>query len=381
MKNRRSTYWAVGVLVIIAAGVGIWLGVFPPWQEEPVAQEIKIGVILPESGDYAAYGIKERNGVQLAIEQAQGRLGDRYTLTVIYEDSQAVPTPAVNAMQKLITVDGVDVVIGCAFSSPTLAIVPIADRNEVVLMSPSASNPDLSGSSPYFFRVWPSDTAEGARTAEIGYEQLGLRTFAVFYGNNDYAVGLKDVFIPRIEELGGEIVAIEAYNEGDTDFRTQLAQIAALAPDGIYMAGYYREFARILNQARELGIEAQFLSCGTFPEPEILELAGDAAEGVVYVQPYFNRESSERVVQDFVRAYEEKFGIETGVYAAHGYDAAAVVCHVIEAGNTTSEEIRTALLELSDFPGVTGETTFIEGGDVIKPLRVMTVENGQFVDF
>jgi len=259
--------------------------------------------------------------------------------------------------------------------------VPIVDKNKVIMISPTASSPKLSGSSEYFFRVWPSDVAEGSITAKVGIEIMNLKTFAVLYANNDYALGLKNVFIETVNKLGAEVLIIEVFNDGDTDFRTQLTKIKNFSPAAIYLAGYYKEFAKILIQAKEMGIKAQFLSCGTFPEPEVLKIAGEAAEGVVFVQPYFDKNSKDPIIRKFIKDYEERFGTEAGVYAAHGYDAMKVIAEAMKIGGTSPDAIKNALLSLKDFPGVTGKITFIKGGDIIKPVRVMTVRNGKFVEF
>lgn len=345
-------------------------------------KEIKIGAILPLTGDGAVYGIKEKEGIELAVEENNATGGIRgKKIKVIFEDSKGEPARAVSAVQKLISQDKVNVVIGDAFSSPTLAIVPIIDKNKVILMSPTASNPKLSNSSEYFFRVWPSDVAEGAVAANLAVKKLNLKKLAILYGNNDYAIGLKEVFSKTIKELGMEILLTEVYNEGDSDFRAQLTRIKKLSPDGIYLAGYAKEFAKILVQAKELNIKSQFVSCGTFHEPEILKISGMAAEGVVFVQPYFDRASNDINIQKFVKSYENKFGSEAGVYAAHGYDAANVVIHAMKKGGTTSSEIKNILNNIKDFPGATGSITFIKGGDVIKPMRIMMVKGGHFVTF
>lgn len=343
---------------------------------------IKVGVVLPLTGDGAAYGKKEKNGIELAIQETNQALRDRnIEIIPVYEDSQGVPAPAVAAFTKLIDIDKIVTLIGGAFSSPTLAMVPIADKKKIVVLSPSASSPKLSGSSRFFFRVWPSDTAEGAMMAEVAITQLQLKKIAILYGNNDYGMGLKDVFAQKVKQQGVQIATIESYNEGDSDFRSQLTKIKSMDVDGIYMPGYYKEFAKILKQAKELGVNAQFMSCGTFHEPEILQIAGNAAEGVVFVQPYFDRNGEDPVTKNFVASYEKQFGVEAGVYAAHGYDAAKILGKVIIDGNQDSSSIQIALLELRNFPGVTGKTTFIEGGDVIKTSRVMTVKNGTFVNY
>lgn len=348
----------------------------------PQKTTIKIGVVLPLTGDGAAYGKKEKNGIELAIQETNQALRDRnLEIIPVYEDSQGVPAPAVAAFTKLIDIDKVVALIGGAFSSSTLAMVPIADKKKIVVLSPSASSPKLSGSSKFFFRVWPSDTAEGAVMAEVAIARLQLKKIAILYGNNDYGLGLKDVFAQKIKEQGGQIATIESYNEGDSDFRSQLTKIKSMDVDAIYMPGYYKEFAKILKQAKELGVDAQFMSCGTFHEPEILQIAGNAAEGVVFVQPYFDRNSEAPVTKNFVASYEKQFGLEAGVYAAHGYDAAKILGEVIIDGNQDSPSIQIALLGIRDFPGVTGKTTFIEGGDVVKTYRVMKVHNNKFKGF
>ena len=364
------------ILILTVASAGLIVGCA---KEE---KKIKIGAILPLTGDGAAYGEKEKDGIDLAAWEVNedGGIGGR-KIEVIYEDSKGVPEPATSALQKLITRDKVKVVIGDAFSSPTLAMVPIIDKNRIIMISPSASSPKLSHSSDYFFRVWPSDVAEASIMAEVAMDRMKLKKFALIYGNNDYAIGLRDVFMESVKRLGGEILVTETYNEGDTDFRTQLTKIKKAAPDAIYMTGYYKEFAKILIQAKEMGIKAQFLSCGTFPEPEILKIAKEAAEGVVFVQPYFDRNSKDPLIQKFVENYEARFNVEAGIYAAHGYDAMRVLAEAMKIGGISPERIRDALLGLKDFPGVTGKTTFVKGGDVVKPARIMTVKDGEFVEF
>jgi len=373
----KKLWIILSVVVVVALAIVLILT-----QTKKEANEIKIGVVLPLSGDGAAYGQKEREGIDLAVEKvnkAGGVNGSK--IVAIYEDSQGSPTPAVSATQKLITQNKVKVIIGDAFSSPTLAMVPITDKNKIILMSPTASSPKLSGSNEYFFRIWPSDVAEGSIMAEIAFNQLKLRSYGVFSGNNEYSQGLKNVFEATVSKMGGSILISELYNEGDKDFRTQLAKIKAKSPEAIYLAGYYKEFALILNQIREMGIKTQVLSCGTFHEPEILKTARIAAEGVIFVQPYFDRKNPDPVVQRFVDDYEKKFKSEAGVYAAHAYDALMVLSEAMKNVWKNTNDIRDNILRLKAYPGATGKITFIAGGDVIKPLRVMTVRNGQFTDF
>lgn len=246
------------LLVVLCASV-IMLVVFFPLgcsKKQPEPEEIKIGVVLPLTGDGAAYGQKEKNGITLAINEttrAGGIRGKR--IKAIYEDSQAIPALAVSAIQRLISAENVQAVIGDAFSSPTLAMVPIANQSKVILVSPTASSPALSGSSEYFFRVWPSDVAEGRVIAEVAVNRMKLKTFAVLSGNNDYAKGLKEVFIPTIKSLGSNVTITEMYNDGDSDFRAQLSKIKEASPDALYMVGYYKDFGKILIQAKEIGLE------------------------------------------------------------------------------------------------------------------------------
>ncbi|MEW6419611.1 MAG: ABC transporter substrate-binding protein [Nitrospirota bacterium] len=356
--NHKSSVALVVISILIAS-----LMVFSFGCAKKEEKEIKIGAVLPLIGDGALYGVKEKEGIELAVAENNDSGGVKGKLIrMIFEDSKGEPATAVSALQKLITQDKVQIVIGDAFSSPTLAMVPIINKNKVILMSPTASSPKLSNSSEYFFRVWPSDVAEGAVAAEVAIQRLKLKKLAVLHGNNEYAIGLEDVFVDSIKKLGGEIVIIETYNEGDSDFRSQLTKIKKRSPEGIYLSGYAKEFSKILVQAKELNIKSRFISCGTFHEPEILQIAGKAAEGVVFVQPYFDRNSTDPKIQKFVKTYENRFGSEAGIYAAHAYDATNVLIAAMNKGGTEINSIKNTLNNMKDFPGVTGKITFVKGG-------------------
>ena len=120
-------------------------------------------------------------------------------------------------------------------------------------------------------------------------------------------------------------------------------------------------------------------SCVGFDNPKILEIAGDAAEGVVFARPYYNPESQDPKVKSFVEYFTKKYNMVPGVYAAHAYDALRIVVEAIRKGGYSAEGIKTALYSIKDFPGVTGNTSFDEDGDVEKPIQIMEVKQGRFV--
>lgn len=346
------------------------------------SEEIKIGAIFPLTGEGAKYGEDAKLGIDLAVEEINAAGGIKgKKIQVVYEDSQAAPSQGVAAIQKLITVDKVPVIIGAMASSVTLAIAPIAEENKVVLLSPASSAATITEAGDYIFRNEFSDAYGGKAQAELTWDELGIRDVAILYVNNDYGVGVADTFKKTFESLGGNITAVEVFEQGATDFRTQLTKIKDSNPEAIFLIGY-KETILILKQAKELGIETQILSTPMFEDPEILEKVGDLAEGVIYIYyGGFDPKSEEEQIKVFVSSFNEKYGREPGYYTALSYDATKIISVAIEKGGFNSEGIKSALYDIKDYPGLTGSTSFDENGDVIKPVTLKTVKDGKFVEY
>jgi len=337
---------------------------------------VKIGAILPLTGDGARYGEADRNGFELALSEIEG-----LNIEILYEDNQGTAKGSVDAFNKLISTYDIPVVTGLMFSSSALAVAPLAERNNVVVFSTTASSPDLTDAGDYFFRNWPSDVYEGGRMAEFTYNELGLRRVAILSVNLDYGVGLTKVFSEQFKKLGGEITAVEYYEQAATDFRTQLTKLWNENIDAIYLPGYYSEIGLILRQAIEIEIETQFLSCVGFDNPKVIEIAGSAANGVIFARPFYNPESDNTIVKNFVDKFKKRYGSEPGIYAAHAYDALRIIAEAIKKGGNSPEEIIEGLYTIKNFSGVTGETSFDVNGDVVKPIQFMKVHNGNFVKY
>jgi len=372
---KRNIWIGIGIIVVVALAIVL---IVTQTKKEP--GEIKIGAILPLTGDAAKWGETSKKGIDLAVEEinkAAGLKGRK--VKVIYEDDQGSVKASTDAMTKLAAVDKVPLVIGTLFSSATLAIAPIAEKNKVVLLSPASTAPKITEAGNYIFRNCASDLLEGKEMAQFARENLKLGKIAVIYINNDYGVGLKDVFEAEFRNLGGMIAAFESFEQGGTDFRTQLTKIKAGKSEAIYMPGYPPEMARILRQARELGITTQFLSIVIFEDPTILEIAGDAAEGAIFSSRVYDPKSGETVVCNFVEAYKAKYESAPDIYAGLAYDAMRIVALAIERGGVKSDGIKNALYGIKDFPGVTGTTTFDENGDVIKPIKMKALKSGKFI--
>lgn len=343
-------------------------------KKEP--REIRIGAILPLTGDGAKYGEEAKNGIDLALEELKDQ-----KISVFYEDDQGTSNGAVNAFNKLITGNKVPVIIGPMFSSTALSIAPLGERNGVVIFSPSASSPELTNAGDYFFRNWPSDVYEGGDMGQFAFDILKLRRVAILSVNLDYGVGLTNVFKKAFESLGGRVLTVEHYDQGATDFRTQLSKIKSLSPEGLYLPGYYAEIGLILRQAKELRVKTKFLSGVGFDNPKVLEIARDAAEGVIFARPYYDPESRDPKVKSFVEHFTRKYVKPPGIYAAHAYDALNIVVDAIRMGGYNTESIKNNLYRLKGFPGVSGITSFDGNGDVEKAIQLMKVQGGKFERF
>lgn len=341
---------------------------------------VRIGGLLPLSGDAAVWGVSMKEGIDLAAEEINSQRGaSKPKIEMHYEDDRGLPSDGVAGAQKLIGADKVKGLVGVANSSVALAIIPIIDTNKVVFVSGGASSPKLSGASKYFFRTWPSDLAEGIAMARYAKQKLDIARVAILYINNEYGIGLRDPFTQEFEALGGSIVSQETFAQEATDFRTQLVSIRRVNPQAVYLVGNPREMARCLKQARELGLKTQFLSVSGLVDPEVVNIAGAAAEGVILTDASFDPASQNPETQKFLSRFMQKYGKDPGMLAVTGYDALRVLIHAFDETGGDPTAMAASLRGLKGFPGAAGTISFDDKGDVSRPVRISTVKDGKFV--
>lgn len=358
----------------------LFLGFSWPWGKKEKEEVIEIGAILPLTGDIAIWGNNTKEGIELAVERLNKNGGvNKKKIKVIYEDNQGSISLAVTSLKKLIHIDKVPAVIDDSMSSITLAMAPIAEKSKTVLLSTGATAPQISMAGEYIFRIWNSDAVEGKFIANFACENLGLKRVAIFYINNDYGKGLKEVFAKHFSAKGGNISISERFEQGATDFKTQLLKIKEMKPDALYLVGYPKEIPLVLKQLKEMGISIRVLSSVAFEDPHVITIAKDAAEGVIY--PYPAPPTKEAwAVQEFLSSYHKKYGKDPGITCDVGYDAINLIAEALKLSNGYSgKDIKKGLMKIVNLQGASGLITFDENGDVNKPMGFKIVKNGEFM--
>jgi branched-chain amino acid transport system substrate-binding protein len=349
-----------GVLLVIVIAIVIGVVSILLLNSREGEKEIRIGAALPLTGDIASYGVRAKNGIQLALEEIEKSGEQKIKISIDFQDSKGTPKEAVAIMKKFCSIDKYPVVIGEAASSVTLAMVPIANQNKVVQISPISSSPELTEKGgDYFFRVCPSDAFQAAILAEWMWE-LKIKKVGILFVNNSWGISLKDRFISEFATKGGTISITESCSEGDSDFRTQLTKITASKPDAFYCPTYGKEGGLILRQLKELGFTNPIFGSDVWSSSELLTSAGDAAEGVYLVKP---AEYKGGEYEAFRSKYVSKYNEEPDVYAAYSYDIIMILTKSFDEGKTTGSALREYLLSMPTYKGVTGETKFDKNGD------------------
>ena len=381
--------WLVGLL--IAGLVSVW-GCQPASRDTQTTQgEVRVAVAGPFTGNAAAFGEMIKRGAELRakeINEAGGINGMK--LTLVFGDDAGTEKEARAVATRFATDRRILAVVGHFNSACSLAGKGIYKENGIVELSPGSTNVSVCEGSDWTFRNLYRDDFQGEFIAKYIKKVLTeVQSVGVLFDNDDYGRGLKDAFVAEAEAVELNIVAAEAYDRENTDFKAQLTSIKAKNPDVIFISGLYGQAALIVKQAREVGITAQFFGADGIDSPDFLTIAGIAADGTYLTTPFTFGAGGEQAAR-VSEAFKTEFGVAPDTWAALTYDATDMIAVAIEktynkdaALAENRKAIRDYLASLDTpeegYKGITGLTYFDKNGDTVnKPAYVKIVKDGKF---
>ena len=334
----------------------------------PVPQEpFRIGAMDALTGPAETYGNPILQAKLLAVEEinAAGGINGRM-LELIPEDSKCAAQDAITAYNKLTDVDGVKIILGTTCSGAMLGAAPLAESEGVIMLSASATSPDIATAGDYIFRTAINDNQLGIDTGNTMIAD-DIHHLATITESTDYAEGARRTTVARLEELDGHVVASESYTSDITDFRSQLTKLIAAQPDGIYLAAQ-QEFSAgtIMKQLRELGYEGPIYSETVATGPEALRIAGEAATDMKAIIP--NPELSTPAGVAFLGNFENRYGNVATIpwFQASAYDDVyiAAECLAQTGDDQDTDGFRDCLNGLTRSGAIGDNYSFDEYGDL-----------------
>ena len=346
---------------------------------------IRIGVASPFTGDLASYGDNIKAGVNLKLAEINGAGGiNGKKIELVWGDDLCAPKDAGTVGAKFAADKSIVAVIGHLCSSATLAAMPIYVRAGMPVISPTSTNPTIGDvGKGWFFRNCYTDDFQGKYLAkEVVPNLLKKKKVAIFYENNDYAIGLKDSFMAGAKESGIEVTGAEAYVAKTTDFTPQLTKLLTAKPEAIFLCGYHPEGALIAGQARKLGFNGPLFGADGIDNVDYIKIGGEATENTYCTVPFL-AEASGPAGQAFAKNFKAATGRDVDWMSANAYDCLGILADVIAKTGADRKKIRDGLAainsEANGYKGVTGMTYFNSKGDCAKPAFVKMVKDGKFV--
>lgn len=376
-KLRVLSLALIVVFLVVVAGCG---GGGAPAADKKA--KLTIAMVNPLTGDAATYGVSHKNGLELAlaeINKAGGVKGQEIEL--LTHDDAGDPKQAAAGAQKFADMKSVLAIAGSCLSSNTLAMVPITDKAKLPHTAVSSSSSKLSGMSKYFFRMAVQDDKIGGLMVELSQGKFKPKKMSLLYLNNDYGKGLLASIEPEMKKRSITLTSAQTYLANDKDYSALLTRVKAEAPDVLLVGSTYTDGGLIVKQAREMGLMMPIVGPTGLYSPKYMEIAGKAVDNT-YFLGVFVPTNPDPKVQEFVKKYKEKYGMEPDTFAALAYDQGYVLKAAMEKaaakGAVTRESLREAMAA-SSFKGITGTVTFDAKGDWVRPYLFVTVKDGKFV--
>lgn len=385
MTKGTKLFWGLVVLAVIIIIIAV--SRTPAGGPAPSASlpegAIKIGAVVPLTGDAAAYGIPLQRAALLAVEEINQSGGIKgHPLEIIWEDGKCEAKDATTAAQRLININQVKIIFGGACSSETLAMAPLAEAAKVLVISPSATSPDITTAGDFIFRTSPSDAAAGDVAATYAYNKMNARRAAVLSETKDYTQGLRRVFTEKFTALGGAIVADETYNTGDTDMRTQILKIKNANPDAIYILPQTpAPGVLILKQLTANGVETGLITAEVMIGRNIVEENKADMEGLIGIENWFDEggELASSMLGKYKGRHNEDAPFPS--FMSNIYSQFYLIKEGLETHGLDTEALRNWLYGLQGWEHALGSLTFDSNGDPVGlPYSVKKVENGALIE-
>jgi branched-chain amino acid transport system substrate-binding protein len=377
MKKSLMKVLSLGLVSVMTASLFTGCG-----NNDSGSNEFIIGGIGPLSGSAASYGASIKQGAEIAIKEIEAaggvKVGDEtIQLKLNFVDDEASPEVAISAYNTVMD-KGAQALLGAVTSDAHMAINDLLNDDGILAITPSAS---IAGATAYpnVFRLCFTDPVQGIAMAKYAVETLGHKKIAVIYNNSDpYSTGVKEAFNAEVVNLGGEIVANEAFEEKAVDFSTQLTKIKGSGAEIIFVPTYYEKASFIATQAAEMNVGLPMIGSDGWDGILAQVVDTKVLEGSVFLSPFVATDENP-AVQSFVKTYQEKYKAVPDQFAADGYDVVYVIKAALEeAGSVESEDLIAAMTRIK-VDGLTGSVSFDENGEPNKGAKFVKIENGEYV--
>lgn len=343
---------------------------------------IKLGVAGAHSGDLASYGIPSIKAAELVVKNINakgGILGRQVKLLV--EDDACKPEMAVNTATKLVS-QGVHVVLGHICSGATKAALGIYKDLKIIVMSPSATNPDLtlSGDYPNFFRTIASDDNQARLEVDFAINILNLKNIAVLHDKGDYGKGLAEFAKKIIEKSDkAKVVLYEGVTPGAVDYSAVVQKIKRSGAEAVIFGGYHPEASKIVRQMRKKKMETIFISDDGVKDDTFIKVAGKYAEGVFATGP---KDTSTNLLNlAAIEEYKKEYNSDPGAFYINAYAATLALLNAIEKAGSTDYDAVSNALRTEEIDTPLGKISFDKNGDAIGVgFSMYQVQNGVYVE-
>ncbi len=333
--------------------------------------KIVIATVGPLSGSASDYGDSAKTGAEYALKLKQEefkKLG--FDLELLAQDDQADPKQGVASAEMLISNPDVLGVVGHVTTGSSIPASAKYEEAHLVMVSPSSTGEKLTEEGKkVVHRVCARDDQQGSKAAIYAKNKLNVKTAFIIHDKGAYGQGLAEQVKAQFEKDGVQILGFEGITPGEKDYSAVINQVAAKNPDILYFGGYYAEGGILVKQAREKGFKGYFMGGDGLDSADMLKIAGNAADGLVFTSTVGDVTSTEEG-KKWVADFEKATGKKVGIFTSFGYDAMNVMLNgVLEAikanggKKPTREQVLDAVHKTTDFQGQFVKVSFDDKGD------------------
>ncbi len=368
MKNKKVWIIVIVLVIVVAAIIGI-RGIQKQDIQKQERHVFKIAAILPLSGSAAEFGVGNKNGISLAVEEinAKGSINHQ-ELSITYHDSQNDPKVSVSEFNKILTMEKPDFLFIC-MSGISMTLKPMIEQNKIPAFCVAAV-PDLTKDSKYMFRMLPTTNYQAqalAKNLSELYEKNGR--LCLLYIQDDFGEAFMTSFTKTAAQVKLNILASSSFPNEVSNFRDIIAKIINTKPNAIVVGGYGSSLGVLLKQIREAKFMGAIYGTPEMAYPKVLEIVGKDI-GDAYVLD-FDINSTKQKVSAFISNYKIKYGVDPSLDAFIGYDCGYLIANGLTLFvNNGLIEIKDGITRISDYEGVTGSISVKNTGEIEYKLKL-----------